>query len=133
MAKNNQLEKKAKEVILKQMEELSEIDTETVMELIRPHFSADYQKLANQALRRAANSLMRSYKDDKGIRTIFNYKNDGTSKYVNIETTQDLKALKEVESQLNKKYIGLNASKKKVNRRKQQLSGQITIDDIMNE
>ncbi|WP_373845016.1 hypothetical protein [Clostridium sp.] len=132
MGNYSSLEKKAREAILQQMDELGEITTDAVMELIRPHYIFDIRKLRNQALRRTANSLMRRYKDDKGIRTCFNYKDNGVSKYVNVDKTKNLKALENIESQLNKKYKGLNASKKKVALRKQVLSGQLSIKDIEN-
>lgn len=130
--RNQSLEKRAKEAIMQQMEELGEITKENVMELIRPHFSPDLQILREQALGRAANNLMRSYKDDKGIRTCFNCKdNTGNSKYVNVDKTKDLGALNYIEKQLNKKYLGLNKSKKKINRRKQQLEGQLMFEDVI--
>ncbi|OAA90815.1 hypothetical protein [Clostridium coskatii] len=130
MSNYSSLEKKAREVILEQMDELGEITTDAVMELIRPHYIFDIKKLRNQALRRTANSLMRRYKDDKGIRTCFNYKDDGVSKYVNVDKTKNLNALEAIESQLNKKYKGLNESKKKIKARRQILSGQLSIKDI---
>ena len=130
MGNYSSLEKKARESILQQMDELGEITTDAVMELIRPHYIFDIKKLRNQALRRTANNLMRKYKDDKGIRTCFNYKDNGISKYVNVDKTKDLKALENIEIQLNKKYKGLNVSKKKVTLRKQILSGQLSIKDI---
>ncbi|MBV4427117.1 hypothetical protein [Clostridium tyrobutyricum] len=130
MSRYSSLEKKARESILQQMDELGEITTDAVMELIRPHYIFDIKKLRNQALKRTANNLMRKYKDDKGIRTCFNYKDNGISKYVNVDKTKDLKALENIEIQLNKKYKGLNVSKKKVTLRKQILSGQLSIKDI---
>lgn len=130
MSNCSSLEKKAREAILEQMDELGEITTDAVMELIRPHYIFDIKKLRNQALRRTANSLMRRYKDDKGIRTCFNYKDDGVSKYVNVDKTKDLKALESIESQLNKKYKGLNESKKKIKARRQILSGQLSMEEI---
>lgn len=132
MGNYSSLEKKAREAILQQMDQLGEITTDAVMELIRPYYIFDIRKLRNQALRRTANNLMRKYKDDKGVRTCFNYKDNGVSKYVNVDKTKNLKALEDIESQLNKKYKGLNASKKKVALRKQVLSGQLSIEDIEN-
>lgn len=125
------LEKKAKETILQQMDDLGEITTEAVMDLIRPHYFFDIRKLREQALRRTANNLMRTYKDDKGIRICFNYKDDGISKYVNVDSTKDLKALDIIEKQLSKKYNGLNQSKKKISNRRKELSGQLSINDMV--
>ncbi|MEY7999735.1 hypothetical protein AB8U03_05850 [Clostridium sp. Mt-5] len=130
MSNYSSLEKRARETILRQMDELGEITTDAVAELIRPHYIFDIRRFRNQALRRTANNLMRRYKDDKGVRTCFNYKDGGVPKYVNVDKTKNLKALEDVESQLNKKYKGLNASKKKVTLRKQVLSGQIFMKDI---
>lgn len=128
------LEKKAREKILEQMDELGgEITIEQIIELIRPHYIFDIRRLREQALRRTANSIMATYKDDKGVRTCFNCKDDeGNSKYFNIETTTDTKALDNIEIQLNKKYKGLNISKKKVQKRKQELLGQMSFDEISN-
>nr|WP_321026475.1 hypothetical protein [Clostridium neonatale] len=129
------LEKKAREKILEQMDELGgEITTEQIIELIRPHYIFDIRKLREQALRRTANSIMATYKDKKGIRTCFNCKDDeGKSKYFNIETTTDKRALSNIETQLNKKYKGLNISMKKVKKRREELSGQISFDETVTQ
>lgn len=128
------LEKKAKEKILDQMDELGgEITTEDVIELLRPHYIFNIRKLREQALRRTANNLMSTYRDSKGIRTCFSCKDDdGNSKYFNVEKTKDLKALENIEIQLNKKYKGLDNSKKKIQRRRQELSGQLIFNEIKN-
>lgn len=128
------LEKKAREKILEQMEELDgQITTDDVVELLRPHYIFNIRKLREQALRRTANNLMATYRDSKGVRTCFSCKDDeGNSRYLNIETTTDLKALKDIEVQLNKKYKGLDISKKKVQKRRQELSGQVSFKEIEN-
>ena len=122
--------KKARETIINEMEELGEITKESVKNLIRPHFSPDILSLKEQALGRAANNLMAYYKDEKGIRLCFSCKNEnGDSKYVNIDTTLDLKSIVKIEDQLKIKHKGLNKSRKKVRKRKLVLSGQISIFD----
>ncbi|SKB00030.1 hypothetical protein SAMN05443428_1411 [Caloramator quimbayensis] len=127
-----QLEKRAKEVILKQMEDLAEITTEQVMELIKPHFCPDYQKLAEQALRRQANNLIARYRDDKGVRKYFNYKDPwGTSKYVNVDKTDDVYALSAIEINLEKKLLGLSTSVKKIKKHKQEIIGQLSIENLI--
>lgn len=128
------LEKKAREKILEQMDEMGgEITTEQVMNLINPYYIFDDRKLREQALRRTANSLMARYKDDKGIRTCFNVKNkNGESAYVNIETTKDVEALNIIESHLDGQYQGLNMSKKKVQNRRKELSGQLHFKGVDN-
>lgn len=130
MSRYSGLEKEARETILTQMDNIGEITTVELMEIIRPYYMFDIRKLRNQALRRTANSLMRNNKDDKGIRTCFSCKNkEGKSIYINIDTTKDLKALEKIELQLVKKYKGLNASKKKVKLRKQTLSDQLDMKE----
>lgn len=129
MCKYSNLAKETREAILEQMDELGEITTEDIMELIRPYYMFDIRKLRNQALRRAASSLMRSYKDDKGVRNCYSFTNkEGKSSYVDINKTNDLKALGNIELQLNKRYKGLNASKKKIKLRKQ-----IILEQAFNE
>lgn len=125
---NRQLDKRAKEVIMQQMAELGEITTEAVMDLIRPHFMFDFQSAKEQAIRRKSNSLMAQFKDENGIRTCYS---NGESKYINIDTTNDWKALNKVERQINNKYYGLNSAKKKIQNRKRQLSGQVDIFGIV--
>lgn len=131
MAKQTVLERKAKEAIIRRMEELNEITTEEVMNLIEPHFIFDALKAKKQAIRRKAHSLMSQFKDDRGVRTCFSYNNDGNSIYVNIDKTNDMDALIGVEDQISQKYYGLNKAKKKIDRRKQELSGQISMDEII--
>lgn len=129
MSKNLALEKRAKEVIMSRMEGLKEITTEAVMALVRPHFQFDASKAREQALRRKAHSLMAQFKDETGVRTCFNYSDNGESKYVNIDETKSLKALNGVDIQISKKYYGLNEAKKKINRRRIELSGQMELFD----
>lgn len=127
--RNISLEKRAKEVILTQMVELGEISTETVMDLIRPHYSFDVSTAREQAIRRKANNLMSQFRDEQGVRTCFNCKDDtGNSKYVNIETTKSQNDLNKVESQINKKYLGLNASKNKIAKQREKLIGQVELE-----
>ena len=128
MARTQTLEKRAKEFIIQQMEDKGEMERDEVIELIRPHFNFDPTNAREQALNRKAQQLMSQLKDEKGARTCFNYKKDGISSYVNVDATTDLHALNEVEKQLSAKYIGLNASRAKVQQRKQELSGQLTLD-----
>lgn len=128
------LEKRAMEVILEQMEDVSVLDTESVMELMRPHFSPDISALREQALRRKANQLISKFKDEKGIRVWYAFKDDeGKSKYANVDTTKDINVMKRVKSQIDKKSNGLNATRKKVNHRMKVLYGQMSFEDLKKE
>lgn len=127
------LDKKAREVILNKIGELDEVTKENVIDLIRAHYFFDIESLKEQELGRAANRLIAQHKDDNGIRSFFNCKNDdGSSNYVNVDKTKDLKALKNIDKLLTNKYKGINESKKKVNRRQKELSGQLEFKDIDN-
>jgi hypothetical protein len=127
------LEKKAKEVILEQIGELEEVTKENVVELIRNHYFFNIESLKEQELGRAANRLIAKHKDDNGIRSFFNCKNDdGSSNYVNVDKTKDLKALENIDRQLTNKYKGLNESRKKINRRQKEISGQISFGNVEN-
>ena len=131
MSRQVSLHKRAKEVILNQMEDMGEISTEEVMDLIRPHFLFDVTIAREQTIRRKANSIMRQFRDENGNRTCFNYKDEeGTSLYANVDTTKNLDALIGIEEQLNKKFYGLNAAKRKVNKRRKEIMGQITLQEV---
>ena len=122
------LEKKAKEIILTQMESLGEITTEAVMALVSPHYLFDPGKARNREVRRKANNLMSKFKDDQGVRNYFNYKDrSGQSKYVNVARTSDLTTLWGVEQQIEKMYRGLTQTKNKINRRRLELAGQVCL------
>lgn len=124
------LMKKAKEVILQQMEECPELDVDTVINLVRPHYLFDAGKAREQAIRRKANQLMAQFRDENGIRKCFIYEDaEGTSKYVNIEITSNKEALDSVETYLQGKYNGLNASIQKIKKRRKEVDGQISIFD----
>jgi hypothetical protein len=128
------LDKRAKEAVLSQMEDLGEITTESVMELIRPHYIFDPIRIKERELRRKANSLMSQFKDDHGMRTCYNYKDvDGESVYINVDETKDLRALNRVKKQINSKFNGLHKAKKKIDRRSLELSGQIGLFDKVAE
>ncbi len=124
MARQVILEKKAKEKILEQMEYLDEINSDTVADLIIPHMSFDVKKAIRQQAKRQANQLIAKKKGQDGSRSWFACKD----KYVNIEKTKSMEDLNIIEDSLAKKYVGLNKSKKKVEKQKELLSGQLMID-----
>jgi hypothetical protein len=123
------LDKRAKEVILAQMEELGEVTKEAVVELIRPHYIFDACVAREREIGKKANSLMAQFRDEHGARICYNYNDDGQSKYINVDTTKNLRALNGVEKQLNNKFYGLNQAKKKVEHRQLELSGQMELFD----
>lgn len=122
------LEKRAHEFIIQQIREHGEMTSEEIMELIRPHYIFDVPKLMEQALRRKANQLVAQVRDEQGVRTVFNCIVDGVSKYVNVDTCNNLTSIKSVEAQLDEKLKGLTISKAKASRRRMEIEGQLKLD-----
>lgn len=119
------LEKRARDFIVQQIRENGEMTTEEIVELIRPHYIFDPQVAMEQALRRKANQLMAQIRDEQGVRTVFNCRVDGVSKYVDVDACENIVSLKSVEDQLNEKLKGIAASKAKASRRRMEIEGQM--------
>lgn len=122
------LDRRAKEVILNQMRERGEMTTAEIMDLIRPHYFFDAQEAREQGIRRQANRLVKSLRDENGIRTCFALKGDDV--YVNIERCSDRIRVGRVEDQLQAQIEGLRASRNKARRRRQELEGQLMLESI---
>lgn len=127
MAKNKYLERRAKKVILDRMRERGEMTTAEIMDLIRPHYFFDAQEAREQGIRRQANRLVKSLRDENGIRTCFALKEEDM--YVNIERCTSRVRVSKVESQLQKQIEGLTASRNKASRRRQELDGQMSLEE----
>ncbi|MDU7723530.1 MAG: hypothetical protein E7J97_22845 [Citrobacter sp.] len=128
MTRQRTLEPKAREMIVQKMRESGEMETEEIMDLIRPHYIFDPQTAKEQMVRRKANQLMSQIKDENGARTVFNCKVDGVSKYVNIDESRDVASLRSVDRQLSEKLDGLKISSAKASRRRAELEGQLSLD-----
>lgn len=124
------LEKKAKEVIVRQLEELGEITIEKAIELITPHFSFDSDKSKKSQIRRKAVSIVSQLRDENRIRKCFVVKTtEGISKAINIEKSNNLAELEIVESSFNKIMSGYFNSVAKIKNRKNIIQGQTSIFD----
>ena len=128
MARARKLEPKAREMIKQKLYEMGEMETEEAMELIRPHFSHDAKAAFERDLRRTTQQIMSAMRDEKGVRTTFNCKVDGVSKYINIDSSNDPIALRGVEGQLKMKLEGLRSSKAKASKRCMEVEGQMRLD-----
>ena len=122
------LERQARDFIMDQIRENGWMTSEDIVKLIRPHCVFDPQKIMEQALRRKANHLVAQVHDENGVRTVFNCKVDGVSKYVNLDICEDLRTIKNVESQLWEKANGTKASAVKASRRCAEVAGQMKLD-----
>lgn len=128
MARNRKLEPKAREMIVQKIRESGEMETEEIMGLIEGHFLFDPEAARKREIRRLAHQLAARIKDEYGVRTVFNCKVDGVSKYVNIDESRDIKALRSVDGQLSEKLNGLKLSKAKAMRRCMEVEGQMSLD-----
>lgn len=128
MGRQRTLEPKAKEMIYQKIHEAGEMSRDEIVELIRPHYDFDKQIAKEQALRRKAQQIMTSIRDEYGARTVFNCKVDGVSKYVNIDTSKDVTSLRSIDRQLTEKLEGLKISSAKASRRRAEVEGQLSLD-----
>jgi hypothetical protein len=128
------LDKKAREVILGIMADRGVMTVEEVMDLVRVHFMFDPIASKEREIRKKSNRLMAQLKDKQGVRTCLNYTDSkGQSKYINVETTEDVDALVAVTEQIYRNYNGLRKTAKKLNSRILELGGQITMFGEDNE
>lgn len=124
------LERKAKETILRQIEDLGEITIENAIELVTPHFSFDADKSRKSAIRRRTISLIAQLRDEKGVRKCFVIKDtEGISKAINIEKNNSLTELGLVESAFTRVMKGYYSSIAKVKNRKSIIEEQTSIFD----
>lgn len=128
MAKARKLEPKAREMIRQKLYEAGEITTEELMDMIDPHYIFDKVVARRREVRRTAQQMMSSMRDDKGVRTTFNCKIDGVSKYVNIDASKDVNNLRGVDAQLRTKLEGLKVSSAKAFKRRTEVEGQLSFD-----
>lgn len=126
--RSRKLEPKAREMIRQKLYEAGEIETEEVMDMIRPHYLFNAVEAKEREIRRAAHQMMSGMRDEKGVRTTFACNVDGVSKYVNVDSSNDPIALRGVEGQLKMKLDGLYISKSKASRRRMEVEGQMRMD-----
>lgn len=125
MGRSKYLDKRAKEIIRDKMRDAGEMSVEEIMDLIRPHFLWDGQAARERDIRRQANVMVRSLKDEQNVRSCF--KLDGTDLYVNIDRCDELPKVRAISNQLHKKIQGMQASHRKTEIRQQELEGQTSM------
>lgn len=130
MSKNLKLEKRAKEVIINQIQDIgANISIETVMALVRPHFLFNPNTAKEQAIRAKARELVSKVRDENGVRKCF----IADDTVVNIEKTDDLYLSKKVRDRLQKQKSGIQKSLKKVKKKVIELGYQTVIDELFEE
>lgn len=126
--RTRKLEPKASEMIYQKMYDSGEMEREELIDLITPHFIFDVSSAKRRDILQLANRMMARVKDDKGVRTVFACNVDGLHKYVDIDKSQDLTALRSVEGQLTEKLNGLETSSAKAKRRRVKVEGQLSLN-----
>lgn len=126
--RTRRLEPKARQMLRQRLYDAGEIETEEVMDMVRPYLNFNPNEAREKEVRRVAHQLMAGMRDEKGVRTTFACNIDGVSKYVNIDSSNDPIALRGVEGQLRMKLDGLYISKAKASKRRMEVEGQMSLD-----
>ena len=117
--------KEARAVVIQQLEDNPRMEKFELVELLRPHYIAEYQKLAEQDLGRYASRLAARVRDVNGARRVFANK-DGD--YINVDRTDSLSDIKQVYDKLVRERDGRRRSISKVLNRGAELAGQLSLD-----
>jgi len=115
-----------KAIVLSEIPSIADLTKDKVIEIIRDYIECDKELLYKQFLGRKADRVMGSIRDEKGVRI---YLSNGAGRYINVETSEDVIDLTNVEKQLFIKLKGLSKSYKKTIDRKKTVSDQITMFD----
>lgn len=93
-----------------------------IVEIISPHYKFTKEALVQRELTKKARYIMRSFKDENGVGIYFS---DDQGFYINVDKTDKVVDLYNVNRQLNKKYTGLSGTIKKVTNRLMNLAVKI--------
>lgn len=131
MGVSKMISKEARQLVKEQVREHGDMTKSEIVELLRPHCTFDPVSLQEQALNRMVGSLVRSIRDETGVRTAFILK--GKDTIVDVDNCESLSKVSEVDDMLDMNIKGLQASKRKTERRKKELAGQMSMLDGDNE
>ena len=123
MARSQIISREALEAVKQQLHNQGEWTRAGLIELIRPHCTFNPLALQEQALGRLAGRIVRSMRDETGVRTAFIIQ--GSDTIVDLDTCKSYPKVAAVDSQLIKQIDRLTRSQKKSSRRKLELTGQV--------
>lgn len=126
------IRKDVKDVILEKLERKGEISQSDVIEELRPYFEFDSLYEKERALKRHANSLIKSIIDKEDERCCYALQESGKTTYIDIDKNKDVDTLFKIEHSLKIKQDGINKSRKKIMKRITTVS-QMTIDQWQND
>jgi hypothetical protein len=118
------ISRKARKVIKEQFSDLPRKIKDDLIEMIRPHYVADYTKLVEQDLNRIANNIAASVRDENGARCIFSIESEGKNVLVNVDKSEDIQDLRSVYKDLINGRDSRECSIRKVFKRGQEVAGQ---------
>ena len=120
--------KEAREFIVSKFEDSPKMSKEELKDMIRPHYIADYQKLADQDIGRMANYIMSRIRDENGVRQVFAIEDNGKRAFVHVDKSNDLRDIKIVYGSLVKDRDGRELSINKLKKRGQEVAGQLALE-----
>ena len=128
------MDKKLRYALMDIMENEENLEQEFVIDLIKKRAPLiDVDALKEKEYKRMANSLISSFKDEKGIRDVFVIKNDeDMTAYINVARSKEIDNLNKVRDRLDSNVKGNQKSLDKVTRRLFLLENQISVADISN-
>lgn len=134
----NRLTKNEKNILYSKLSELgSSVSKTEAMDICRPFHDLlyDEEKAKEQALGRMAVRILKNYhRDEHNMPAFYNYKDEeGNSMYANIDKTEDVKVLEQVNRQMTKQATAIARTRRKVNRRWLEVSGQLTLEEVGGE
>ena len=115
--------KEAREFALKQIYDRTQITKSEIVELLRPHCAFDPVRLQEQALNQLVSDIVKSIRDEDGVRTTFILKDDDI--VIDIETCSSLEKIARLDGQLDLTLKGLQASKRKMEHLKRKKNSQV--------
>ncbi len=126
------MDKKLRYALMDIMENEENLEQEFVIDLIKKRAPLiDVDALKEKEYKRMANSLISSFKDEKGIRDVFVIKNDeDMTAYINVARSKEIDNLNKVRDRLDSNVKGNQKSLDKVTRRLFLLENQVTIAEI---
>ena len=123
------IDPKERKALKERIEMLEIVDLEEIQEIILPYIEIDYERVREQTARKIAKSIVASIKDDKGVRKYFSC---GESEFVNVDQTQDVRALKQVKAQLDMQYKGVGNARAKVRKNMTRaINGQVGMFEVI--
>lgn len=126
------MDKKLRYALMDIMENEENLEQEFVIDLIKKRAPLiDVDALKEKEYKRMANSLISSFKDEKGIRDVFVIKNDeDMTAYINVARSKEIDNLNKVRDRLDSNVKGNQKSLDKVTRRLFLLENQVTIAEM---